>query len=153
MLEYIIYNDVNNKLNRFIQHIYDYIDVMSNKGIKIYDDLLQLSVIIKWYHYMHVVIDLESTDEIELFYRSRYSWQSDDIDGANVADNHCWNTLVPFSVTSDLPLFVINWPSCVTTINVGIPDALNRSVRSLDAKNDKINRLIKLITTVEKLLI
>ena len=33
--------------------------------------------------------DLELVDEIELFYRSIYSWQSDDIDGDNVADNHC----------------------------------------------------------------
>ena len=74
-----------------------------------------------------------------------YSWQSDDIDGDNVADNHCWNTFVPFSVTSDLPLFVINWPSCATTINVGIPVALNRSVRSLDAKNDKIYPYFKFI--------
>ena len=70
MLEYMISNDVNNKLKRYMQDIYDYIDVMSNKGIEIFDDLLQLSVIIKWYHYMQLVIDLESVDEIEFFYRS-----------------------------------------------------------------------------------
>ena len=36
-----------------------------------------------------IFIDLEFVDEIENFYRSMYSWQSDDIEGDNVADNHC----------------------------------------------------------------
>ena len=64
-------------------------------------------------------------------YRSILSRKFDVNDADKATANQCWKTFVPFSVTSDLPLFVITCPSRVSTTNVGIPATLYRSVRSL----------------------